>query len=1049
MRLWILLPSLAFTLFFCFCGIAPAQSTFVKTFGLSGEDQGHSVIRCTNGDLLVSGLTKSIGAGDFDLYVMRLDPVGNQIWARVLGSSSLEEGYGVDVHENIDGTIIVGAGTLGLGAAGRDNLLVKLSAVGAVVWERRVGAANAQQCMDVEQLMDGNYLMTGSDANGGNAIDYWIGKFDPSGNAIWGTAFYGGAHEFAFESVELSDSSIIVVGGTQSFGAGGGAFGVVRVNSSGNAIWSRIWDSPGREGYYHVKLAADGNLLITGRTTGFGAGLTDGVITKADINGNIVWTKAYGTTADDHIIAIQPLADSGMVVLGQTNSTIGFGNDDVYLMRLDKSGNIVWCNAFGNSSYQGGVQTNYYPPDGQTLIVSPGESGFTFVCSSDTTAGGREILLVRTDALGTTDCYTKPISLTVTNYSLNVLGSTFQQRSEIVVNSVTSTTQTFSFNSETKCSGGPCIDSAVVIPSTNLVCGNDSIFLGNFSVGFGPWQWFDNGVPFSTQVNPYWSTTVNGTHIIRLIAGVGLCADTMDIVVERFDSIVADAGIGPLLMCPGDSVQIGGSPTVSGGTGPINISWTPGATVDNPVGANPMAFPANTTWYWLQVVDSVGCQDDDSIQVVVTSPPAADAGGGAGATYSFCIEDSAQLGGAPTGSGGTGTLAYQWTPASGLSGTTITNPWASPSTTTTYYLTVTDSLGCIGTDSVRVNIWQKPVIDTTSLQWASATCDSINGFIQGITATGTPTLGYQWYLGSSAYSTTQNITGLNVGTYKLVVTDGNGCADSVQFTIGQLGKPQLGTLSTLPNTCDSVNGSAWISGVNGGSPPYTYQWTDGSNNLGTDTVIIPVDSGLYYVTASDTNGCTLDTSVLVGRMPLPYVAANFDSASTWVNTPVSKNLYPNDTGLVSTITIVIPPISGTATVDNAGNMTYTPNQNYVGYDYFYYIICDPTCPYECDTAQVLIHVKDQIPLYIPNGFSPNGDGYNDQFVIIGLAFYPENTIAIYNRWGDKVYEANPYKSDWDGMNSKSGKAVTDGTYYYILKLTPSSETMKGPIELRR
>ena len=91
--------------------------------------------------------------------------------------------------------------------------------------------------------------------------------------------------------------------------------------------------------------------------------------------------------------------------------------------------------------------------------------------------------------------------------------------------------------------------------------------------------------------------------------------------------------------------------------------------------------------------------------------------------------------------------------------------------------------------------------------------------------------------------------------------------------------------------------------------------------------------------------------------------------------------------------------------------------------------------------------------FIPEGFSPNGDGINDDFVIRGISNFPDNKFDIFNRWGNKVFEANPYKSTWDGKATKGirvgGDELPVGTYFYILDLGDGTPVYKGTIYLNR
>ena len=107
------------------------------------------------------------------------------------------------------------------------------------------------------------------------------------------------------------------------------------------------------------------------------------------------------------------------------------------------------------------------------------------------------------------------------------------------------------------------------------------------------------------------------------------------------------------------------------------------------------------------------------------------------------------------------------------------------------------------------------------------------------------------------------------------------------------------------------------------------------------------------------------------------------------------------------------------------------------------------------TSSVIIAIIncDIIDFNIPEGFSPNADGINDFFVIRGIDHYPKNKIVFFNRWGDKVFDANPYKNSWDGKATKGLHIGADdlliGTYFYVLDLGDGSPVFKGTIYLNR
>jgi gliding motility-associated-like protein len=149
-------------------------------------------------------------------------------------------------------------------------------------------------------------------------------------------------------------------------------------------------------------------------------------------------------------------------------------------------------------------------------------------------------------------------------------------------------------------------------------------------------------------------------------------------------------------------------------------------------------------------------------------------------------------------------------------------------------------------------------------------------------------------------------------------------------------------------------------------------------------------------------------------------------------------------GALSSITIVEGPSRGMAILNNDGTLTYTPNAGECGFtDSLTYQICQGNI---CDRAVVLIDVRCEL-VEAFNGFSPNGDGINDQFRFIGLEDFPNNTLTIYNRWGNEVFEADNYQNDWEG--TFDGKILIDGTYFWTLEIEGEDSPLVGYLQINR
>jgi gliding motility-associated-like protein len=175
-------------------------------------------------------------------------------------------------------------------------------------------------------------------------------------------------------------------------------------------------------------------------------------------------------------------------------------------------------------------------------------------------------------------------------------------------------------------------------------------------------------------------------------------------------------------------------------------------------------------------------------------------------------------------------------------------------------------------------------------------------------------------------------------------------------------------------------------------------------------------------------------------------------AEDWVGTTI--DLIDNDFDVDGDSIFISSATSGHGIVyiNNDGTITYMIDANiWCGIDTLTYTVCDEYNA--CDTAQVFINVECFIDLIIPEAISPNGDGINDVFEIIGLEDYPGNKLTIFNRWGHKVFEAENYQNTWGGYSESTltlgNSLLPKGTYFYVLDLGNDEKPVKGYIYLNR
>jgi gliding motility-associated-like protein len=211
-----------------------------------------------------------------------------------------------------------------------------------------------------------------------------------------------------------------------------------------------------------------------------------------------------------------------------------------------------------------------------------------------------------------------------------------------------------------------------------------------------------------------------------------------------------------------------------------------------------------------------------------------------------------------------------------------------------------------------------------------------------------------------------------------------------------------------------------------GSDSFTYQVSDGQGGIDTATVTITVVS-----------------------VPDP-IAVN-DQFTTNEDESIDGDVTVNDNDLDGyDLSVSDGPDNGTLFFNEDGTFTYTPNENYNGFDEFTYEACLNGDCYEATVTIIIVPMPDD-NLVIPAGFSPNDDGMNDTFQIDNIDQYPDNNLKIFNRWGNIVFEMKGYNStaEWNGTTEAGGvvvgSKVPEGTYFYILDpgastLNPTTET---------
>jgi hypothetical protein len=259
--------------------VAQAPSwEWVKTFGGSEDDSGSSVQQTSDGGFILVGYTASFGAGD--VWLIKTDANGNKLWDRTFGGRGPDWGW--SVQQTRDGGFILVGSTASFGAGEGDVWLIKTDASGNIEWDRTFGGSNRDKGYSVQQTRDGGFILVGTTASfGAGGADVWLIKTDADGNKLWDRTFGGSGWDEGSSVQQTSDGGFIIVGSTESLGAGWADVWLIKTDADGNKLWDRTFGGSMVDRGYSVQQTSDGGFIIVGATTSFGAGDYDVLLIKS------------------------------------------------------------------------------------------------------------------------------------------------------------------------------------------------------------------------------------------------------------------------------------------------------------------------------------------------------------------------------------------------------------------------------------------------------------------------------------------------------------------------------------------------------------------------------------------------------------------------------------------------------------------------------------------------------------------------------------------------------------------------------------------------
>jgi len=249
-------------------------------------------------------------------------------------------------------------------------------------WVKEYGDGKSEGVTSILATPDGGFIVVGhTDSWGAGNWDILVFRIDKNGNIKWQKTFGGDGYDWASDAVITPEGDIIIAGLTNSFGAGYDDVWVLRLDGNGNVKWQKTYGGSSGDYARAVALAPNGDIIVVGQTSGLdiqfqcqGICVYTGLwILRLDGNGNVKWQKAYGNGNDIHASSVKITPDGDIIVAGSISTE---GNDyDLLLLKLDEYGNIKWAKTYGGAYWESVFNSNVVVlPNGDFIVASSSAS---------------------------------------------------------------------------------------------------------------------------------------------------------------------------------------------------------------------------------------------------------------------------------------------------------------------------------------------------------------------------------------------------------------------------------------------------------------------------------------------------------------------------------------------------------------------------------------------------------------------------------------------------------------------------------------------------
>lgn len=300
-----------------------------KTYGGTADDSFNAIIITPDDNYMLIGETSSSGSGGSDIWVIKIDSSGSEIWERTYGGNLDDVATSATVSE--DGGVMIAGYTWSEGSGGSDAMLLKINMNGDPEWIRTFGGTEVEQVLSVSATSDSGAILSGMTYSWGSGSgDVFLLKADAWGREEWRLVLGGTDYDYGYDIIEVEDGDFLVASWKRRATC---SIWLIRINSAGEMIWDRVYSTGRNDRVYSIAAIPEGGWILAGSTETDAFSDIDFYVCRINPEGELLWDQTFGGVETDKATDVI-ITENGDILLTGYTASFGSGGDDSWTIRL-------------------------------------------------------------------------------------------------------------------------------------------------------------------------------------------------------------------------------------------------------------------------------------------------------------------------------------------------------------------------------------------------------------------------------------------------------------------------------------------------------------------------------------------------------------------------------------------------------------------------------------------------------------------------------------------------------------------------------------------